>query len=53
MTSKITRQMEKLVSKSSLGARDVMRVRQTTPRATTQRIVKNSRTTSDPPPTRT
>jgi hypothetical protein len=47
MTSRVTRQMEKLVRKSSLGAREVVRVRRTTPKAVAKDIVKASRTTSN------
>jgi hypothetical protein len=47
MTSRVTRQMEKLVRKSPLGAREVVRVRRTTPKAVAKDIVKASRTTSD------
>jgi len=47
MTSRVTRHMEKLVSKSSLGAPEVVRVRRTTPKAVARDIVKASRTTSD------
>jgi hypothetical protein len=53
VTSKVTRRMEKLVSKSSLGASDVVRVRQTTPTATAKKVVKASRTTRDFPIPRT
>ena len=53
MKSKVSRRMESLVSKSSLGARDVVQVRRTTPAATTAKVLKASRTTSDPRPRRT
>ena len=46
MTSQVTRKMQELVGKSSLGAQDVLRVRRTTPSATTKKVVKASRTTS-------
>lgn len=53
MTSKVTRQMRELVSRSSLGSRDVVKIRRTTPRATAKKVVKDSRTTSDSPKRRT
>lgn len=45
--------MQKLVSKSSLGASDVVKVRRTTPRATAKKVVKASQTTRDLPKSRT
>lgn len=51
--SLITREMQRLVSRSSLGAADVVRVRRTTPPETTKKIVNASRTVSNPPVTRT
>jgi hypothetical protein len=43
MTSRVTRQMEKLVRKSPLGAREVVRVRRTTPKDVAKDIVRASR----------
>lgn len=47
MRTNVTRQMEQLVSRSSLGARDVVKVRQTTSSTTAKKIVEASRRKSD------